>query len=72
MSREKVQQEALDLTLTKKRCGLGISMGVGKTRIAIEHLYSNYNPLITALPSAVIPLVPDGSPKVTVGGFVAV
>jgi superfamily II DNA or RNA helicase len=49
MSREEVQQEALDLTLTKKRCGLGISMGVGKTRIAIQHLIKNFNPFLSVL-----------------------
>ena len=47
--RDIVQQDALKVALDNKRCGLGISMGVGKTRIAIEHLYSNYHPLITAL-----------------------
>jgi hypothetical protein len=44
-NREKVQQEALEKTLSHKRCGLGISMGVGKTRIAIQRpwlLYQNY------------------------------
>lgn len=49
MSRENVQQEALELTLNNKRCGLGISMGVGKTRIAIQHLQANYNPFLKAL-----------------------
>ena len=48
-NREIVQEDALNIAIKNKRCGLGISMGVGKTRIAIEHLYSNYNPLITAL-----------------------
>jgi|TARA_R110001592_G_scaffold6586_4_gene35518 superfamily II DNA or RNA helicase len=49
MSRDNVQKEALDLTLTKKRCGLGISMGVGKTRIAIQHLIKNFNPFLSVL-----------------------
>lgn len=48
-NRDIVQADALKVALANKRCGLGISMGVGKTRIAIEHLYSNYNPLICAL-----------------------
>ena len=30
-------------------CGLGISMGVGKTRVAIEHLKKNYDPFILVL-----------------------
>lgn len=48
-NREKVQQEALKKTLSHKRCGLGISMGVGKTRIAIQHFQKNYNSFIRAL-----------------------
>ena len=36
--REEVQKQALDLAINNNRCGLGISMGVGKTRIAIQHL----------------------------------
>jgi len=43
-SREKVQKEALEIALSHKRCGLGISMGVGKTRIALQHLIKNYDP----------------------------
>ena len=42
-NREIVQEDALDVALKNKRCGLGISMGVGKTRIAIQHLMSNFN-----------------------------
>ncbi len=48
-NREEVQKEALELTLDHKRCGLGISMGVGKTRVAIQHLIKNYNPGIQVL-----------------------
>ncbi len=48
-NREIVQAEALQMTLENDRCGLGISMGVGKTRVAIDHLKKNYSPLITAL-----------------------
>ena len=47
--REVVQSDALSIATKHKRCGLGISMGVGKTRIAIEHLKKNYNPFIKAL-----------------------
>ncbi len=49
MSREEVQQQALDLALKNNRCGLGISMGVGKTRIAIQHLQKCYDPFIRVL-----------------------
>ena len=48
-NREKIQKEALELTLSHKRCGLGISMGVGKTRIAIQHLIKNYHDEINVL-----------------------
>jgi superfamily II DNA or RNA helicase len=48
-TREVVQSDALSIAVQHKRCGLGISMGVGKTRIAIKHLMINFNPLIEAL-----------------------
>ena len=47
--REKIQKKALDMALKHKRCGLAISMGVGKTRIAIQHIIKNYEPLRTYL-----------------------
>jgi len=49
MSREDVQKQALDLAIKNNRCGLGISMGVGKTRIAIQHLLRSYDPFIRVL-----------------------
>tara|TARA_R110002074_G_scaffold47610_4_gene122033 strand:- start:6156 stop:7253 length:1098 start_codon:yes stop_codon:yes gene_type:complete len=49
MKREEIQKEALNLALNNKKCGLAISMGVGKTRIAIQHLQRSYNPLVEAL-----------------------
>jgi superfamily II DNA or RNA helicase len=45
MNREVIQKEALDITTKHRRCGLGISMGVGKTRIALQHLIKNYHPV---------------------------
>ena len=48
-NREIVQNDALTVALENKRCGLGISMGVGKTRIAIQHLQKNFNPFVEAL-----------------------
>lgn len=48
-NREIVQSDALTITEQHKRCGLGISMGVGKTRIAIQHLQKYYDPLIKVL-----------------------
>ena len=47
--REVVQADALSIAVQHKRCGLGISMGVGKTRIAIQHFQRNYDPFIKAL-----------------------
>jgi superfamily II DNA or RNA helicase len=36
--REEIQKEALDIAYKHKRCGLGISMGVGKTLIGLKYL----------------------------------
>jgi len=36
--REEVQQEALNIALKNRRCGLGISMGVGKTLIGLKYI----------------------------------
>jgi len=49
ISRDIVQDDALKQALKSKRCGLGISMGVGKTRIAIQHLQKNFNQFIEVL-----------------------
>lgn len=48
-NREIVQSDALSVAVKHKRCGLGISMGVGKTRIAIQHLQKHFNQLIEVL-----------------------
>jgi superfamily II DNA or RNA helicase len=49
MKRDEIQKKALDIAIQHKRSGLAISMGVGKTRIAIQHLQYCYNPLVEAL-----------------------
>ena len=49
MGRDEVQKEALDIALNNKRCGLGISMGVGKTRIGLQHLIKSFNPFLSVL-----------------------
>jgi len=49
MNRESIQAEALQVILNNKRAGLGISMGVGKTRVALQHLVAKYNPLLSVL-----------------------
>lgn len=36
--RDEIQQEALDMAIANKRCGLGISMGVGKTLIGLRYI----------------------------------
>ena len=45
MGRNEVQQDALDIAISNDRCGLGISMGVGKTRVALQHMIKNFHPL---------------------------
>ena len=49
MKREEIQKEALDIAINNRRCGLAISMGVGKTRIAIQHLQYCYSHFVEAL-----------------------
>ena len=48
-NRDQVQEEALKVSLDNNRCTLGISMGVGKTRIAVKNLQARYNPMVSAL-----------------------
>lgn len=38
--REQIQKDALTVALNNKRCGLGISMGVGKTLIGLNYIHS--------------------------------
>ncbi len=49
VNRDNVQKDALKVALNNDRCGLGISMGVGKTRVAINHLKRNFHPFILVL-----------------------
>jgi|TARA_R100000479_G_scaffold175041_1_gene124945 superfamily II DNA or RNA helicase len=49
VTRDSVQDKALEISKSHFRCGLGISMGVGKTRIALEHMKSFYNGFSTFL-----------------------
>ena len=48
-NQEIIQEEALEKVSEHKRCGLGMSMGIGKTRIAIQHIIRNYNPFLQVL-----------------------
>ena len=47
--KDSVQELALTEIAKHSRCSVGISMGVGKTRIGIKHLMKNYHPFIKAL-----------------------
>ena len=49
ISRDKVQTDALDIAINNNRATLGISMGVGKTRIAINHFMKLYDPFTRVL-----------------------
>jgi superfamily II DNA or RNA helicase len=49
ISRDKVQTDALDIAINNERVTLGISMGIGKTRIAINHLLKLYDPFTRVL-----------------------
>ena len=49
MNRDKVQAEALKSTIGINRCGLGLATGVGKTLVALNHLESNYSPMLEIL-----------------------
>ena len=49
MGREEIQNKALNIAVSNKRCGLGISMGVGKTRIGLQHMIKNFNPMVNYL-----------------------
>ena len=45
--RELIQQEALTASVSHYRCGLGISMGVGKTLIGLRHMEKEFPNLKT-------------------------
>lgn len=40
--REEVQKEALEIAIRHQNCGLGISMGVGKTKIGLDYIQYFY------------------------------
>jgi superfamily II DNA or RNA helicase len=42
MNREEIQKQALDTLIANKRCGIAVSMGVGKTLIGLQHIATNY------------------------------
>lgn len=48
-NKDSVQEQALNVIKNYKKCSVGISMGVGKTRIAIKYLINNYNVFLKVL-----------------------
>lgn len=48
-NKDSIQEQALKEIEKHERCGVGISMGVGKTRIAIKHLIKNFHPFVKVL-----------------------
>jgi superfamily II DNA or RNA helicase len=49
IKKDSVQEQALSIIENYKKCSVGISMGVGKTRIGIKHLIKNYHVFIKVL-----------------------
>ena len=41
-TKDEIQQEALNAIADKKKAGIEVSMGVGKTRIGLKHMKQNY------------------------------
>ena len=50
MNKDHVQKIALEEVMKHKRCGIAISMGVGKTRIAIQHLQKSGKKALVVIP----------------------
>ena len=49
MTREKIQELALNATNNKKRCSLILATGVGKTLVGLLHMERNLTPLMSVL-----------------------
>jgi superfamily II DNA or RNA helicase len=49
MTREKIQEIALNATNNKKRCSLILATGVGKTLVGLMHMERNLTPLMNVL-----------------------
>jgi len=49
MTREKIQELALNATNNKKRCSLILATGVGKTLVGLMHMERNLTPLMNVL-----------------------
>jgi superfamily II DNA or RNA helicase len=49
MTRDNIQEQALQVTVGKSRCGLGLATGVGKTLVGLLHMEDNSTPLMNVL-----------------------
>lgn len=49
MTREEIQKAALDATDKKRKCGLSLATGVGKTLVGLMHMEKNITPLMNVL-----------------------
>ena len=49
LNRDVVNKEALTEAYKHQRCGLGMSMGIGKTRIGLNHMQHFYDPFVRYL-----------------------
>lgn len=49
MTREEIQSDALKAIDGCHRCGIAVSMGVGKTLIGLQHIFQNYDDTLSVL-----------------------
>lgn len=49
MTRDQIQEQALAATEGKRRCGLALATGVGKTLVGLMHMESNCTPIMNVL-----------------------
>ena len=49
MSREEIQSDAIKAIENCNRCGIAVSMGVGKTLIGLQHIFQNYHDTLSVL-----------------------
>jgi superfamily II DNA or RNA helicase len=52
MTRDEIQQQALDITKNKNRCSVVLGTGVGKTLVGLNHIEQNTTPLMKILVAA--------------------
>ena len=49
MTRDEIQEQALNATEGQHRCGLGLATGVGKTLVGLKHMEKHCTPLMNVL-----------------------